>query len=406
VPNILISYRRDDSDAIAGRIRDRIAGEYGDQAVFMDIDSIPFGLDFRKQVQNALMQNDLILAIIGPKWMGPLRGGAFRIQEETDPVRIEIEAALTRGIPLIPVLVGKAAMPKAGDLPASLTDLAFLNAAEVSAGRDFNQHIERLLRSIEILVREDGGQQAVLSPEQVNSAPPAAAATISAAEAPGHSPFSRLLERCGVLFTNPDLERAFLNSFRADYYWLGQTSMIFGIVAWLVFGATDLLSGTAGLLSIQFRFMLAMPLMVTFFGLSFTRLARRYWQIFFAIFAVVGISCMSIALVLVGPTSWFRVEQATMSFMLFMAFVGLAPFTTLYMLAVGLFIVVLHALYLVFDLQLDAVHKVFYSLFVAAAYAVACTAAWVREKFLRSDFLAKRQLADSSRVSGAPLAAR
>jgi hypothetical protein len=97
VPHILISYRREDSDAIAGRIRDRIAGQYGDDCVFMDIDSIPFGLDFRTQVQNALMENDVVLAIIGPKWIGATRGGSVRIQDEADPVRIEVETALMRG---------------------------------------------------------------------------------------------------------------------------------------------------------------------------------------------------------------------------------------------------------------------------------------------------------------------
>jgi TIR domain len=392
LPNILISYRRDDSDAIAGRIRDRIASIYGDDAVFMDIDSIPFGLDFRRQVIDALIKNDVVLAIIGPKWTGPLRGGALRIRDETDPVRIEIETALSRGIPLIPVLVGKAVMPKVADLPPTLSDLAYINAAEISAGRDFNQHIERLLRSIELLLQKDS--HAVAPPKDSSAAPSAPHAPI--VEAPGRTPAVLLLERCGVIFTNREVEHALLDSFRTRYYWLGQTAMMFGIVAWLVFGATDLLSGTAGLPSIQFRFMLAMPLMVVLFGLSFAPFARAHWQIFFAIFAVVGITCMYVALILVGPTSWFRVEQATMSFMLFIAFVGLAPFTTLYTLGVGLFILALHALYLASNPQLDMIHQVFYSLFVAASYAVACTAAWVRERFLRSDFIARSQVSRRS----------
>ena len=147
--HILISYRRTDSDAIAGRIRDRVVAHFGEEAVFMDIDSIPFGVDFRKQVQSALMQNDVVLAVIGPKWMGATRGGTQRITEVSDPVRVELETALSRGIPVIPILVGQATMPKAADLPESLRDLPYLNAAEVSAGRDFNQHIDRLLRSIE-----------------------------------------------------------------------------------------------------------------------------------------------------------------------------------------------------------------------------------------------------------------
>jgi class 3 adenylate cyclase len=204
-----------------------------------------------------------------------------------------------------------------------------------------------------------------------------------------HSPVARLLIRQGLLFEDPKLERAFVDSFRDRFYFVGQVSMIFGIVAWVVFGTTDLLSGTTGLGSTQFRFMLAMPVMLLFFGASFAQKARRHWQPFFASFAAVGITCMYVSLLLVGPESWFRFEQATMSFMLFMALIGLAPFTTIYTLGVGGLILALHAVYVLFYAQLDAIHAVFYSLFVAASYVIACVGAWVRESTLRSTFAAR-----------------
>src|SRR5882762_10276889 len=115
--HITISYRRSDSDAIAGRIRDRLASHFGDESVFMDIDSIPFGFDFRDHIQEALAQNDILIAVIGPQWLGPGKGGSLRIMEETDPVRIEIETALKNGSAIIPVLVGGATMPEPADLP-------------------------------------------------------------------------------------------------------------------------------------------------------------------------------------------------------------------------------------------------------------------------------------------------
>jgi hypothetical protein len=392
VPHILISYRRADSDAIAGRIRDRVAGYFGDASVFMDIDSIPFGMDFRQQVQNALLQNDVVLAVIGPKWTGGARGGVMRIHDEADPVRVEIETALKRGIPVIPVLVGKATMPKAADLPEGLKDLSFLNAAEVSAGRDFNQHIERLLRSVESLIAPKTAAPVAprSAPEKTiaQQSPSPLGAKAAPEQEQKYSGMRQLMVHIGLMFDNPALEGPFMDSFRNRFYAIGQTSMMFGIVGWVIFGATDLLSGVGGLRSIQFRFMLAMPLMLLFFGLSFTPIARRHWQTFFAIFAVVGITCMYVALLLVGPQSWFRVEQATMSFMLFIAFVSLAPFTTIYTLGVGLFIIVLHAIYLFSEPGLDGAHTLFYSLFVGASYAVACTAAWVRERSLRSEFIA------------------
>src|ERR1035437_1710370 len=117
MPHIIISYRRTDTDAIAGRIRDRLAQQFGDDSVFMDIDSIPFGTDFREEIKQALVRNDVLIALVGPKWLGPRKGGHFRIMEETDPVRIEIETALKSGNVVIPVLVGRARMPSPTELP-------------------------------------------------------------------------------------------------------------------------------------------------------------------------------------------------------------------------------------------------------------------------------------------------
>jgi hypothetical protein len=70
---IIISYRRADSDAIAGRIRDRLANHFGDSSIFMDIDSIPFGTDFRDCIRDPLLDSDILIAIVGPKWLGHRR---------------------------------------------------------------------------------------------------------------------------------------------------------------------------------------------------------------------------------------------------------------------------------------------------------------------------------------------
>ena len=114
---IIISYRRADSETITGRIRDRLAVHYGEDSVFMDIDSIPLGVDYRKQISDALAQNEILVVVIGPKWRGPLKGGQFRLDSDADPVRVEVATALERGIPTIPVLVNGGVMPNAEDLP-------------------------------------------------------------------------------------------------------------------------------------------------------------------------------------------------------------------------------------------------------------------------------------------------
>ena len=88
--NVFVSYRRADSDVIAGRIRDRLARAYGDQSVFMDIDNIPFGVDFRSHVKDVLNRGDVMIAVIGPNWLAPDETGRSRLADETDPVRLEL----------------------------------------------------------------------------------------------------------------------------------------------------------------------------------------------------------------------------------------------------------------------------------------------------------------------------
>jgi hypothetical protein len=146
---LIISYRRADSTAITGRIRDRLVGQYGASSVFMDVEDIPFGSDFRDHIRNELLRSDLLLVVVGREWLGKNVDGTARIQSETDPVRIEVETALQNAIPIIPVLVNGAQVPEPSDLPESLKNFAFLNAATVDAGRDFHVHMERLIAGID-----------------------------------------------------------------------------------------------------------------------------------------------------------------------------------------------------------------------------------------------------------------
>ena len=161
---IIVSYRRSDSAAITGRIFDRLVDRYGEELVFMDIDRIPFGTDFRHHIQDALQGADILLAVIGPTWLGKTADGRTRIGDEADPVRVEIEAALKQGLTVIPVLVDNATMPGAADLPESIRDFAYINAAPIDVGRDFRQHMERLTRSIDGIVGTDkAAMEAVLA---------------------------------------------------------------------------------------------------------------------------------------------------------------------------------------------------------------------------------------------------
>jgi WD40 repeat protein len=161
MPRITISYRRADSEAMTGRICDRLVTHYGKQAVFRDIDDIPAGIDFRHHINEVLLKTNVLLAIVGPEWLGASRGGLDRINEESDPVRVEVETALRRRVPIIPVLIGETRMPSSEQLPPSLKDFAFRNAVKVDTGLDFDYHIHRLIKSID-----------AIAPQTPRSSPP------------------------------------------------------------------------------------------------------------------------------------------------------------------------------------------------------------------------------------------
>jgi hypothetical protein len=149
VPKIAISYRRSDSQDITGRIFDRLRQHFGKESVFRDIDNIRPGIDFRVQISEALRTTDVLLVILGPKWFGRAKGEGVRINNEADPVRIEVETALQRGIPVIPVLVGNMRMPTTAQLPDGLKDFAYRHAVTVDGGRDFDHHLAGLIRALE-----------------------------------------------------------------------------------------------------------------------------------------------------------------------------------------------------------------------------------------------------------------
>jgi len=115
----------------------------------MDVDSIPFGADFRRQLEAAVAQCNVLLAIIGDNWFtSDPQANTRRIDDPADYVRIEIESALRRDIPVIPVLVGSAAMPREHELPDSIKALAYRNNTEIRSGRDLTDHLNRLVQGL------------------------------------------------------------------------------------------------------------------------------------------------------------------------------------------------------------------------------------------------------------------
>jgi len=147
---IFISYRRGDSKWVSGLIHERLAAHFGSDAIFTDIDSIPLGVNFKKHIDEQVGKCDIFLAVIGERWLSASDDeGRPRLEQPGDFVRLEIESALKREIPVIPLLVDDIAMPPANQLPQSLRELALRNGTPIRPKPAFDADIGRLIRGIE-----------------------------------------------------------------------------------------------------------------------------------------------------------------------------------------------------------------------------------------------------------------
>jgi serine/threonine protein kinase len=152
-PKVFISYRRSDSALMAAIIYDRLVEEFGVESVFFDIDHIPIGSDFRKVLHDAVTQCSVLIVLMGDRWVDCTdEDGRRRLDNDDDFVRIEVECALERNIPVVPVMLGHQRMPTKDELPPSLQELRHRHAAQIVAGREVGKHIDDLVKSLRKII--------------------------------------------------------------------------------------------------------------------------------------------------------------------------------------------------------------------------------------------------------------
>jgi TIR domain len=146
MPRIFISYRRDDSASDADRLDDALSAALGKRSVFLDIQSIRAGDNFKSALDAALSQTDLTLVLIGKTWLEELRR---RADEGVDDfVKLEIERSLGRaGRPVMPLLLHGTDLPSADELPDSLRQLVERQALTLNR-LSWAEDIKRLVDEI------------------------------------------------------------------------------------------------------------------------------------------------------------------------------------------------------------------------------------------------------------------
>jgi hypothetical protein len=182
---VFISYRRSDTQHVAGRLGDRIGTRF---TLFMDIDDIPPGVDFTTVVRRAIDESDVLLVLIGPHFLGVGADGERRLDKSGDWVAEEVGTGLARDIAVVPVLVDGAQMPSAAELPGKLKGLAHRQALRLTHV-SFNSDAERLIETLDDIERRKFG---ATDPQRRSTSPHAAP---------------------GELFGDPDYSRAIAAAF-------------------------------------------------------------------------------------------------------------------------------------------------------------------------------------------------
>ena len=149
---VFISYRRDDTRHLAGRLFDRLATEFSEHDIFFDTASIPIAVSFVDSMKSAMSESAVLLALIGTQWVNKSwqRSWLSRLygRPPVDNVQLEIEMAFELGLPVLPILIDEMKMPSTKVLPGTIAELHYLNATPLRSGRDFHDDCDRILETI------------------------------------------------------------------------------------------------------------------------------------------------------------------------------------------------------------------------------------------------------------------
>ncbi|MEO1329969.1 MAG: TIR domain-containing protein [Pseudomonadota bacterium] len=153
---IFINYRREDAKPWSLLLYKALAPTFGPERIFYDVDTIPAGADFVAFLNAQVAEADVLLALIGDKWLEATNPetGRRRLDDPADFVRIEIAAALADpAVRVIPVMLDQTPIPSEAALPALLAPLSRRNAVRLTHER-FDADMGGLTRALQTALTE------------------------------------------------------------------------------------------------------------------------------------------------------------------------------------------------------------------------------------------------------------
>ncbi|MGH8886512.1 MAG: toll/interleukin-1 receptor domain-containing protein [Egibacteraceae bacterium] len=125
MPEIFINYRTGDEEAFASLVYKGLSERFGSERIFLDKKSIALGEDYTRALPTGVYDSEVLLAVIGPRWLTATNKQGHNVHHEDDWVRREILEAFDYGVRVIPVLIGDTPRIRLWpDLPKALATLA------------------------------------------------------------------------------------------------------------------------------------------------------------------------------------------------------------------------------------------------------------------------------------------
>ena len=151
---VFISYKRGDAEIAAALVADKIDAAGGPGTAFLAPRSLTLGIDFNEAIHDALHRSAVLVAVIGPSWLRESAAGGRQLTPEERVARMvatEVQTAIDRGIPVVPILTEGAQLPSVDQLPASMSSLSrcqglFLRTESIAS--DIDQLVASLQRRL------------------------------------------------------------------------------------------------------------------------------------------------------------------------------------------------------------------------------------------------------------------
>ncbi len=139
---VFISYRRGDVGGHVNALYQVLTLRMGGERVYMDVDSVELGVDWREAITDAVRDSAVVLAVIGKNWVC------------STPVALELGTAFEHDVPVLPLLIGDTAFDDIDDGGETIARLRTLNARNVRPDaweRDLRPVVSRIEELTEVV---------------------------------------------------------------------------------------------------------------------------------------------------------------------------------------------------------------------------------------------------------------